>query len=894
MVGMTAGTRHFTWRNKVMFFALFLLASSAFANPVLTGVTAGDAQVTQSGNTTTIQQNSQRAILEWNSFNIGANEHTHFQQPNGGAALNRIDPHQGVSQIFGQLSATGQIILVNQAGIYFGPTARVDVGSIIASTSDISNANFLAGKYVFDQPSQYRGSIINEGTIRAANYGLVALIGTGVDNRGLIEAKMGNVVLASGSKFTIDMAGDGLVNFTVDEEATQSGLDQNGQPLKHGVNNLGRIIANGGHVIIAAKVAQGVLDNVINMQGVVEAHSVSQRQGTIILDAHEGNIQVAGKLDVGSHHAGVQGGMIKVLGKNILIKSSAFLNASGDAGGGTILIGGNYQGLGPEINALTTTVEKGAVIKADALTYGNGGKVIIWSNDFTQAYGNISAHGGLQGGDGGLIETSGHFLSVQDIKVDTSAPYGKTGLWLLDPADVTIKNNGGVDSQMTLSNGVYAPNNNFETTTIDVSNLVAALNSSNIQVITTNTGGNPNNGAITVANAVLWGSSNTLTLTAVTNININADISSSGGGGLVLSAPRTVSIASTLGANGALGSLTVTGATTITGSSIRTSGNQTYNSAVTVGAATTLTAGSNATISFANGISGSSALSLTGANQYSFAGNIASAANISVTGGGSSNTLTINSGNSSQNWAINGANSGLLSGVGSSFTFSNIQNLSSTASISNFTFNSGGSLSSISATGTKVLNFTMPVVVQMTSSTAGSVVGVLPSFSNVASLNGTGMTLQLLGSSIYDILFTGGGAGIINSVTSFTGLSTLIGNGSTIGRFAAGLVVNSFTSNSFVLNGVQISYTNVVFPGFSGSISGFVLLADGTVVNVPSVLSQMTTAPTSTTASNTPSSLTDVAITQATLVQQTISQMAQQVQTEMTQNFQQSTLAACS
>src|SRR5579864_4983250 len=135
-------------------FATSFFVFSAEANPVFNNVAAGDASVSQSGGNTVVQQNSQRAILEWKSFNIGADEHTHFQQPNGGAALNRIDPTQGVSQIFGKLTATGQIVLVNQAGIFFGPSARVDVGSLIASTSDISNANFLAGKYVFDKASE--------------------------------------------------------------------------------------------------------------------------------------------------------------------------------------------------------------------------------------------------------------------------------------------------------------------------------------------------------------------------------------------------------------------------------------------------------------------------------------------------------------------------------------------------------------------------------------------------------------------------------------------------------------------------------------------------------------------------------------------------------------------
>src|SRR5579871_6670763 len=128
-----------------------LCAGIVDANPVLNNVASGNVSVSQSSNTVTVNQASQQAILNWHSFNINSGEHTHFQQPSGGVALNRIDPTQGASQIYGMLTATGKIILVNQAGIYFGPGSVVNVGGIIASTSDISNQNFLNGKYIFDQ-----------------------------------------------------------------------------------------------------------------------------------------------------------------------------------------------------------------------------------------------------------------------------------------------------------------------------------------------------------------------------------------------------------------------------------------------------------------------------------------------------------------------------------------------------------------------------------------------------------------------------------------------------------------------------------------------------------------------------------------------------------------------
>src|SRR6185312_4890470 len=119
----------------------FVLAQSALANPVLNNVASGNVTIQPTPTTTQVNQTSGKAILNWQSFNIQQNEATHFYQPAHGVALNRISPNQGASQIFGSLTATGTIILINQAGIYFGPSSVVNVGSIMATTSDMTNAN---------------------------------------------------------------------------------------------------------------------------------------------------------------------------------------------------------------------------------------------------------------------------------------------------------------------------------------------------------------------------------------------------------------------------------------------------------------------------------------------------------------------------------------------------------------------------------------------------------------------------------------------------------------------------------------------------------------------------------------------------------------------------------
>jgi len=527
--------------NTLIQLALFatttFMTEVTFANPVVENIAAGQVTISQVPNSTVVNQSSQKAIINWHSFNIGSGEKTHFQQPAGGIALNRINPNQGASQIYGQLTATGKIILVNQAGIYFGPGSHVDVGGIIASTSDISNANFLAGKYSFDQPSPYNGSVINEGKIRAAQNGLVALIGTGVRNDGTIEAHMGSVVLASGNKFTVDLSGDGLVNFTVDEATPSAGVDHHGNKLKDGVSNNGVIVANGGTIIMTARTARGVVDNAINMRGVAQARSVSERNGTIILDGGDGNVRVAGRIDVSGKHKNTRGGSVKILARNVHLESPTVIDASGYSGGGEVLIGGNAQGKGPEQNAYSTQVDKGVTINADAIQNGNGGKVVVWSDHDTEFHGSISARGGLLGGDGGSAETSGQYLDVTDAHVNLLAAKGNTGTWLLDPTNLTISSSP--TSHVTTSGNTFTGDSNSTTSTLNVTDLTTALSTANIIVQTTGGGTGLGSGDIIVGTPVTWSTATTLTLSAYRTIQLNNAITDMAAGNVILRADNT-------------------------------------------------------------------------------------------------------------------------------------------------------------------------------------------------------------------------------------------------------------------------------------------------------------------------------------------------------------------
>ncbi|HEX3139619.1 MAG TPA: filamentous hemagglutinin N-terminal domain-containing protein, partial [Rhizobacter sp.] len=414
----------------------------ALANPSGAQVAAGSVKMVSSLPTTLdIQQSSNLAIINWQSFNIAAGETVNFIQPSlNSVALNRVlgnDP----SAIFGRLNANGTVMLVNPNGVVFGASSRVDVGGLVATTANIQDRDFLAGRLRFDQASTVANAgIVNAGQISIKASGLAALVAPRVQNSGVIEAKLGRITLAGAERFTLDFQGDGLLSF-----GAGSALNANGQPL---VSNTGSLRAEGGTVLLSASAVQGVVDNVINTSGVIVATTVGEQAGRIVLAGGDaGNVVVGGTLDASGRQAGQRGGSVQVTGAAVQVNAGAVIDASGRAGGGEIALGSQGRESGYSGKSDTTSVAAGASLRADALERGDGGSVTVWSKDTTVFAGSISARGGQAGGDGGFAEVS----SLKNIgltgNVDLRAPQGKTGLLLLDPTDLRITDTAAGGSQ---------------------------------------------------------------------------------------------------------------------------------------------------------------------------------------------------------------------------------------------------------------------------------------------------------------------------------------------------------------------------------------------------------------------------------------------------------------
>ncbi|HEY0303086.1 MAG TPA: filamentous hemagglutinin N-terminal domain-containing protein, partial [Rhizomicrobium sp.] len=398
----------------------------------------------------------------------------------------------------------GQVWLINGNGILFGKGAQVNVGGLIATTSDIADRDFAAGNFSFGGGTG--ASVVNQGTIRARNGGAIVLSGAGVRNQGLIQADAGTVVLGGAAAFTVDFYGDNLLRYAITAPA---GKADDGAS---GVTNSGTIKANnGGRVVMTARAAADVAGAVINNTGIVAATSARVQNGEVVLDGGDGDVNVAGSIDASGYGAGRSGGFVDVTGRNITVADNANIDVSGDSGGGRVRIGGDAHGAGPLPQAASVHVGR-ATISADATRRGDGGTLVVWSNGLTDFSGIASAMGGAEGGNGGFVETSGHVLQVGDgAKVTTLAPKGHTGLWLLDPSDIAIVD-GGAD-------GVGGSN-------IDPDTLIAALAGTDIALEAANT--------ITVNSAVDYNSDNRLSLLAQNSITVNASIQNAGAGAIDL------------------------------------------------------------------------------------------------------------------------------------------------------------------------------------------------------------------------------------------------------------------------------------------------------------------------------------------------------------------------
>ncbi|CAN7746358.1 MULTISPECIES: beta strand repeat-containing protein [unclassified Variovorax] len=403
---------------------LYLGLTPTVAQTLPTGFSAiaGGLSVAQpNAATMNIHQSTARGIAQWSTFSIGAGATVNVVQPGvSSVLLNRVVGNE-LSTIAGSLRANGQVFLVNPNGVLFSKGSSVTVGGLVASTLDISNANFMAGKQlVFERMDANQATVVNAGSITASEGGTVALVGAQVRNEGSIDVARGSIGLLSGRKVTMDFDGDGLTTFRVAADALGSAASVENAAT-------GQLTADGGRVVMVADAAS-IGARVVNQQGTVRARSLSQRNGEIVLGGGSANdVHVTGVLDATGPSAGQRGGGIDIAAQRVLL-DGATLDASGAAGGGDIKIHATDMG----------AVVGASVLRSDATQEGDGGRIVAFGDVGLRAWGQFSARGAGASGAGGFIETSGGALDLANVSIDAGAASGIAGRWLIDPFDIVV------------------------------------------------------------------------------------------------------------------------------------------------------------------------------------------------------------------------------------------------------------------------------------------------------------------------------------------------------------------------------------------------------------------------------------------------------------------------
>ncbi|MBI5911821.1 MAG: autotransporter-associated beta strand repeat-containing protein, partial [Betaproteobacteria bacterium] len=782
-----------------------------------------------SANSAVVGENGKIVLRAKKDITLDAGSKIEASGPQGGAIT--IQSDTGTASIAGAVDANGTqgkggtISVAAPVAVTVAPTARVSAngtegGSVTLDSS--AGSVTVSAPVSADATVGYAGQIaVNAATTVALTAG--QLSASGGQGGGTVAIQgVGGVTLDAAGSAQASGATGGTVSMASDQGAIAS----------HGMIDVTATDVAGGNAQLTAR-----SDIALDVGSQIRAGGRSG--GQVYIESGEGTLLSSGLID-GQGSDG-QGGRVLLLAPRVGLVRDSVVNVSGRSGGGTVLVGGDYQGKNPDVqNALQTYVGPGARIVADAIYSGNGGKVIIWADDITRFYGDISARGGAQGGDGGFVEVSGKDHLVFRGKVDTLAPHGKTGTLLLDPADITILNGtgngagdgdalsttftgtGGGGSLGTVLSGDTGPTTIFESELEGISALtnisVAASNSITINSLTTD-------GKLNLAQ------------TGLNSVSFNA-----GAGGFTMA--NTANTITTAG-----GALNIT-----------TTGGATIGSLATGGGLITVNVGTASTVSGIIGGTGTAltklgagTLDLSGSNTYTGATNVNAgtliASNASALGttagattvasGATLNINNVNIGTEALNLAGTGVSSaGVLTGTGTAVA-GGAAALTANASVGGAgTLTLGGAVAGVTFDLTKVGAGTLVLSGTNVFTGALNISGGVVSAATDANLGngtlafdgGTLLTTAGITSAKTVVLNAGGGtvdtngftstlSGVISGLGAFTkaGVGTLILSGT-----------NTYTAATSINAGVIEAQSNAAL----GTAAGNTTVASGAALQI--------------------------------------------------------------
>jgi len=781
-------------------------------------VEAGDITISSQpgdGVDTLVTQDSRIGMIDWKDFHVGEADNIHFAQPDA-SSITLVRMSGGdVSSILGRLSATGQIFLINPSGVLFGSRADIEVSGLLVSTASITDEGFSFARTRFEQGVRSDAEVVNHGSIRVVEGGLVALIAPRIEHSGRIEAPTGRVVLRS---TPADSAY--FLNFLV------------GPFLEFD-------LTSGGGLASAAAAVRAT-------------------------------VSVSGEIAARGMNASERGGTVAINGERVGIFRGAVIDVSGMSGGGEAIVGTDHldHAIGPA--AKSTYVSPDARIVSDALGSGDGGRIVVWSDESTRAYGTATTKGGTEGGDGGFVETSSKtWLDVHGARIDVSAPRGNTGEWLLDPYNIDIVGispsvNGawsGTDPLIWTASG-----NNAR---LYVSDIFTNLAVANVSIVTGISG--TQTGDIDLRDVVNYPGLNirTFNLIAANDIGINAGIVGSNLD-VILSASGTANVND----NGLTPrSLLIQGSSIrVDASSIVTLLSQTYGAPVVLGVDTTLTTtGIGGNLNFADTVDGGFGLTINVQGNVIFDGAVGGTtppSYLNIQSGGMTN---INTGSiatiGTQTYnspLILGSNTVLTSAVGNVLFSTTIDGgfglsidaqgdvtldgaAGGTAPLSNLDVQSGGTTNidtgSITTTGTQTYNgaVALGANVVMTGSNL-TFSGSIAMASNDLTLNvsGSGTTVNGAINGSGALTKQGNGTASLNGANTYTGATSvnagrLLINGSLVAGSAVTVAGGGTLGGTGTVNGtVAVLSGGTLAPGLSPGIlaTGDLTLNSGSVLTI--------------------------------------------------------------
>lgn len=470
-------------KYKILFLTIFLFSSFyGYTAPAGGNVVHGDANINYGGSNTVINQNSDKAIINWDSFDINKGENVLFNQNSSSSVvLNRVTNGNPTS-IFGNLSANGNVFVINKAGVLIGNGASVNTGSFLASTADINDNDFLKGIYNFTGAG---GKVINNGSIKVRDGGYAVLMGRSVENNGLISARLGKIYLSSGEAFRVDMSGNNLIGIAIDKGAVDS------YTLNSGVIN-----AEGSTVVMSSSNASDMVKQAVNNTGIINASSINYQGGKVILGAVNGEVSNSGEINVSSKEN--NGGSVEINADRII--NDGKIIADGINGGKIDLLSNDYLKLGSN-----------SFISSNAGLYGNGGIINIIAKNRAESYKGSITQALATYGNGGAIEFSGYGSLYAGGNFSTYSQYGLSGKLLLDPSDMFIGNYGDRESNIVGNDGY---------TYIDVNWLLEMLGQNNVELKTLQGGIGTGNITLDAGISLVYDGANKLSLNAEDSIRL--------------------------------------------------------------------------------------------------------------------------------------------------------------------------------------------------------------------------------------------------------------------------------------------------------------------------------------------------------------------------------------